>query len=48
MFNHTDFGRTFIYNEETAVTYLRELNLLDDTQNDVIKCEVLCKVKDAY
>ena len=38
MFNRTDFVRTVIYNEETAVTYLRERNLLDDPQNDMIKC----------
>ena len=38
MFNHTDFVRTVIYNEETAVAYLREKDLLDDPQNDVINC----------
>ena len=38
MFNHTDFVRTIIYNEEIAIAYLREKNSLDDPQNDVINC----------
>ena len=38
MFNLTDFVRTVIYNEETAVASLWAKNLLDDPQNDVINC----------
>ena len=36
IYNHADFVRTVIYNEETAVAYLREKNLLDEPPNDVI------------
>ncbi|XP_068232212.1 uncharacterized protein [Palaemon carinicauda] len=39
MWTHAEFVRNVIYNEETAVAYLREKNLLDDPEVVAINCD---------
>ena len=39
MWTHAEFVRNVIYNEETAVAYLCEKNLLDDPEVVAIDCD---------